>query len=311
MMHAKRIRTSTAKAATVIAAMSAALAWPAVTLAQDRPPSVKGEAPPSEAEKKKSAEAKAKAAEGPFSLSGLGPVDPTTQKAIQKLDQACTASPMSREGMSAQEEARCNAAMAAVSARGGAGAAAILAALNDGKSERPYYARTQLFLALGKVQDPAVRSAVVGGLEKIAKDKLEDHNQDLWQIEDTLRTMFAGGPDPELPWDPAPTVDEWEGAVRSSVAWRKIENASAGKTRFELFAARLVDARKRRVDADPKAAFRAIAYLVRHAPREGKSAAHAYAGRKDLTPEIKSAFEDLESEAEFKLQAPVVQSVRF
>jgi hypothetical protein len=301
--------TKTARAVVVSGVtglLGLALAFgPSEARADEKSPTIQEKVPP----KPKPAPAQAKTAvvdeKAPFDLSGLPPLDRETEKAIGALDEACVASPMSREGMSPKEEARCNLAMARVVARGKVGASAILAALNDHDAVHTYYARAQLYSALGKVDDPKVRGVVIAGLEKIGKEHLEEFVSDTYEMQAALFAMFGAGPEAIAPWDAAvPVSDGWEEAKLAAAEWRKVEATWAGKKRNEVLITRLTSAKKEKASDDPKVAYRAIAYLVKQAPREAKTAATLYSKRKDLKEDIAAAFEDLSSEAEFRVTMP-------
>ncbi|HTJ80138.1 MAG TPA: hypothetical protein VL400_00405 [Polyangiaceae bacterium] len=307
-----RIASRVRLGAFVCAALASIASASSVARADDGAPTV-GDASPYGARSKKVAPAKApppapqeaaEAPKGPFDGSALGAIDPVTVKAIAALDEACVSSPMSREGMTREEEARCNLAMARITARGKAGASAILASLDDSGGNHPYYARSQLYAALGKLDDEKVREAVVAGYEKIAKEKLEDFESDSYELDETLKTMFATGPEADIPWETTPVADNWATLAATTAAWRKVATDNAGKKRNEILIGRLTAAKKDKKSDDPKVAYRAIAYLLRPAPREAKTSAHLYAARKDLPEDVASAFGDLESEAEFRLTVP-------
>ncbi len=276
--------------------------------AGDKSPTFVGKVAPSP----KPAPAKAKTAvesdKAPFDVSELPAIDRETEKAIAAVDEACVASPMSREGPTPQETARCNLAISRVVARGKAGASAILTALNDVVGAHPYYARAQLYVALGKIDDPKARSVLIGGLEKIGRSQLVDHVVESWVIQETLFAMFGAGPEATAPWEPTPSVsDGWEEAKLAAAEWRKVETAWAGKKRNEVLITRLTSAKKEKTSDDPTVAYRAVAYLVKQAPREAKLAGAQYAKRKGLAEEVAAAFEDLSSEADFRASIPAAR----
>jgi len=286
----------------VATAMALATLAPRAAVAEDVPSKIVEKVEPAKAPPP--APAPTEQAKTAFDTGGLSAIDPVTVKAIAALDEACVASPMSREGMSHDEEVRCNLAMAKISARGKVGASAVFAALNDPNAAHPYYARSQLYAALGKIDDEKIRGVVVAGLQKIATEELSDYEQDLYQLDETLNAMFATSPDADVPWDAKPVPDDWEGARANSRAWLAVQSKWAGKKRNEILITRLTTAKKDKTSADPKVAYQAIAYLVRHTPRTAKASAHTYAARDELAAEVRSGFEDLEQEAEFRLTEP-------
>ena len=275
-----------------------AFAFGATADAGEKPP-ISGKAPPKVPPKQEAAKP---AATGPFDLSKLDPVDSATTKAIAALAERCLASEFSREGPSAQEVAKCNAAVASVGAQGKKGVSAILAVLNDPTYKLRTFGRQRLYGVLAKMEDEKTRDVVIEGLAKIASEKLSDHIAYAGEIDKTLRAMAGSGPAVAIPWEAKAAVrDSFAELADSAAAWRAFHKANEGKTRAQMTEEALKEARAGKKDDDPKKAYRAINALWQHAPKEALGAVKAYRKRSDLAKPTAEAFEWLESRIEFQI----------
>ncbi len=271
------------------------------TARADKPaPPLKGAAPPAEAAPSR---AKTVDAGKPFDASGLGKRDAASDKAVAAVEAQCLSDPMSREGPTPAESARCQVAVARLLARGKHAAPSIFARLNRGAdADAGYYATSRLLFALSKIEHDDVRLATVRGYESIAKEELEDHEGLLWQMDDTLRGMYGAGPAIALPWAPSVVRDEWEAMRAAAADWVVFAGEHAGKARKRTAADALARARRERADDDPAKAYRGISFLLDKSPGEALKAAQAYLKRSDLEPAVASAFEGLESDAEWRVE---------
>jgi hypothetical protein len=232
----------------------------------------------------------------PFDLSKLDPVDARATKAIEKVSVACRASEFSREGPLPTEAAKCKTAVNALAAQGPKAASAIIAVLNlqEYKGMRRFgYER--LWNTLAKIDDEKVRNVVIDGYVKISDEKLSSHRWQAYLAEKAMFTLSGDGPPAEIPWTKSKVVRDFDTQLADSAAgWRAFKKASEGKTRKQLKQAALAAARKNKTSDDPKAAYRAAEVLRRFATLEALFAVRAYQKRKDLTSEVRGAFETLE-----------------
>jgi hypothetical protein len=238
--------------------------------------------------------------EAPFDAKPFGAIDPTTAKLVRRVEETCHESPFSRDGMSPAEEAKCNAEVARLLGRGALAVPAILARLNDCEGLESYYARTRLYHVLGRQHDQRVRWALVDALTWVSDTETEDYAIDTTMIEHALEQAFGSAPPPPLPWDDQPVVEAWAEARASAARWAAYAAGHRGKTRGQIVAETMTRARKELASTDVGAAYRAIASLMPLAPREAGRAASAYAARDGLTDRERAAFQDLESEAQWR-----------
>lgn len=273
----------------------------------DGPPPVKGKAPPAETPP---AQAKTVQTKKPFDASELGARDAAADKDVARVDERCMSDPMSREGPSPEEVAKCNAAVARLMARGKKGAPSIFAALNSLNSESSYYGTNRLLFALGKIDDKKVRNVVLAGFQKIAADELDENFMMVHHIPETLEAMLGAAPEAIVPWEYESVTDHWEEQREVAARWKAFAGANADKSRLELAAERAKKARKEKADADPKKAYRAIKFLVSRSPSEALNAAKAYQKRKDLAEDVASEFESLQFEAEMVLEEQRARAAR-
>jgi hypothetical protein len=234
-----------------------------------------------------------------FDGRALGRVDPAVQKLIAGIEEGCRDRFMSREGPSLADQRRCDAAVARLTARGRGAAPAMFEWLNDSDTKFGY-ARTRVFFALSKIDDPKVRETLLAGAERIVREKREEFGADLWTLDGTLRGMFGAGPAVDAPWVEAAVADDWQSHALEVERWRAFAVASGPKRRSTLRAEALRSARATKSDDDPIRAYQAIAALLELAPREARPAAAAYAKRVTDAP-VRDAFESLESEATWRL----------
>lgn len=284
---------------TLVLAVSLAIStWSAAALA-DKTVSIKGKAPPAEPapEKAKTIETKK-----PFDFGELGARDAAADKAIAKVMERCVSDPFSREGPTVTETARCNAAVARLTAFGKKAAPSIFAALNSPDGLESYYAMNRLLFALGKIDDKKVRSVAIDGFATIAKEESDVHASFAYQIPESLEAMMGATPPVQLPWEPSEVSDPWEEHRKTAGAWKEFAADNEDKTRKQIASAHLAKARKEKTDDDPAAAYRAIAFLVARSPLEAKRAAEAYLKREGLEGDVESGFDMLKSQAEWKIE---------
>ena len=239
----------------------------------------------------------------PFDLSKLDPVDPATTRAIAVFAERCKTSEFSREGPSADEVAKCNAAAASVGAQGKKGTSAILAALNDKNGKLGSFGRRRLYGVLAKIDDEPTRDVLVAGLAKIASEKLEAHTSYVGEIERTLRAMAGAGPAVAIPWEKPAVVRDWLVEVAEhAAAWRAFQTENKGKSRAQISQETLTAARVEKTSDDAKKAYRAIHSLSQHAPEEALGAVKAYRKRSDLPKAAAEAFQALESQINLQVE---------
>jgi len=281
----------------------------ALSAAADVKAPIAGKAPPAEVEKPKQKQAAKTepAPEGeirPFDISGLGPIDPATDKAIGALDTTCRSSEFRREGPSQAEVAKCNVAIAKVATSGKKGASAIFASLNTLRHQKMRsFSRSRTFSLLGKLEDETVRDVLVTGLAKIASEKASAYVGDARLIDQTLREMAGSGPLTAIPWEEKTVRDSWQSVAASAEAWRAFQKANAGKKRAEIVKEALALARADRKSDDAKKAYRAVEVLIQRAPKEALAAARQYQKRSDLPDAVRGAFASLESRCEWAAEA--------
>lgn len=277
---------------------SAILCWSAAAFA-DKPVSIKGKAPPPEPAPE---QAKKTEAQKPFDHSELGARDAAAEKAVAKVKERCVADPMSREGPTEEEQARCNLAVARLVGLGMKGAPSILAALDEADELDSYYAVNRLLFTLGKIDDKKLRRVVVDGFATIAKEESDAQVMLVYQLPETLEAMLGASPPVDVPWDTAAVTDAWEENRRTAARWSAFLDENADKTRKQIAAAHLARARKEKADEDPIKAYRAIEHLVDRAPFEALRAAKGYLKRDGLDGDVEAGFESLMSEAEWRIE---------
>lgn len=283
----------------VLALLSSALVgWSTAALA-DQPIKIKGKAPPAE---RAPEQAKKAEVQKPFDYSELGAREAAAEKAVAKVKERCVADPMSREGPTPEEQARCNLAVAQLTGLGKKGAPSILVALNAADEIASYYAVNRLLFSLGKIDDKQVRGVVVDGFATIAKEEADAQAILVYQLPETLEAMMGSCPPVDLPWENGAVTDAWEENRKTAARWSAFATENADKTRKQLAAEHMTRARKEKASEDPAKAYRAIEHLVDRAPFEALKAAKAYASRKDLDEDIADAFESLESQAEWRIE---------
>jgi hypothetical protein len=275
------------------------LTWSQIASADKPSPPLKGKAPP---EEKAPERAKRVETKKPFDFSDLGARDAASDKDVARVNERCVSDPMSREGPTPEEEARCNAAVAKLVARGKKAAPSILASLNTLDNDRSYYASNRLLFALGKIDDKKVRGAVLAGYSTIAKEELEDHTLVVHQLPEALESMLGAAPPAMIPWEEQPVTDGWEEHRLGAKTWQTFLGATEGKTRKQITLEHFAKSRKEKADDDAKKAYQAISFLVTRSPHEALKAADAYAKRKDLDSKIVVAFDSLKSEAEWRVE---------
>jgi len=251
-------------------------------------------APPAEVQNR------AAARDTPFDPKGFGPVDPTTARIVRSVEQSCYESPFSRDGMSPDEEAKCNAQVARLLGRGAMAVPAILARLNDREGLESYYARTRLYHVLGLQHDQRLRVALVDALAWIGDTETEDYAMDGSMIESALTQSFGSAPAPLVPWLDEPVVEMWAEARSKAAKWSDFAKTHKGKSRGQIVAETMTRARKELASPDAAVAFRAMSSLMLHAPREVARAAQAYASREGLDEQAQLAFENLAGDAEWR-----------
>jgi hypothetical protein len=276
----------------------AILCWSAAAFA-DKPVSIKGKAPPPEPAPE---QAKTTEAQKPFDYSELGARDAAAEKAVAKVKERCVADPMSREGPTAEEQARCNLAVARLVGLGKKGAPSILAALDEVELIDSYYAVNRLLFTLGKIDDKKVRRVFVDGFATIAKEESDAQVMLAYQLPETLEAMLGASPPVDVPWDTAAVTDAWEENRKTAARWSAFLDENADKTRKQIAAAHLAKAKKEKADEDPIKAYRAIEHLVDRAPFEAFRAAKAYAGREGLEKDVADGFESLMAQAEWRIE---------
>lgn len=277
---------------------AAVVSWSAAALA-DKPISIKGKAPPPETAPE---QAKKTEVQKPFDYSELGARDAAAEKAVTKVKERCVADPMSREGPTAEEQARCNLAVARLVGLGKKGAPSILAALDQADELDSYYAVNRLLFTLGKIDDKKVRRVVVDGFATIAKEEADAQVMLVYQLPETLEAMLGASPPVDVPWDTAAVTDAWEENRRTAARWKAFVDENADKTRKQIAAEHLARARKEKADEDPIKAYRAIEHLVDRAPFEALRAAKGYLKRDGLDGDVEAGFESLMSEAEWRIE---------
>ena len=286
------------KRSLLVLVASALVCWSAAAIA-DKPVNIKGKAPPADPPP---ARAKTTEAQRPFDYSGLGARDAAADKAVAKVKERCVADPMSREGPTPEEQARCNLAVAQLTGLGKKGAPSILAALDEARGYEGYYAVNRLFFALGKIDDKKVRGVVVEGFSTFAKEEDDEASLIGENVQLALEAMMGATPPVALPWEPAVVTDHWEATRHAAAAWKGFAAENADKTRKQIAAEHVTRARKEKASDDPAKAYRAIEHLVARAPFEALKAAKAYASREGLDDDVASAFELLQSQAEWRIE---------
>ncbi len=274
-------------------------AWSVVAFADKPAPPLKGKAPPPEVapEKSKTVETKS-----PFDYSELGKRDAAIEKEIAKVHERCLSDPMSREGPTPEETAKCNVAVSKLLVRGSKAAPSILAALNRVDDASSYYAVNRLLFVVGKMDDKKVRKAVVDGLETVTKEEKEDLYMIAYQLPGTLESMLGAAPPVSVPWDDTSVTDHWEEQRNQAEAWGAFIEANAKKTRAQIVGEHLGKARKDKASSDAAAAWRAINFLVQRSPTEALAAANAYLKRDGLESDVSSGFEMLKNQAEWLIE---------
>lgn len=296
---------------TVCVCLSVALCGQANIASADGPKPIAEKAPKTPASAPRPEAAKAAVArDTPFDPKGFGPVDPTTARIVRSVEQTCHESPFSRDGMSPEEEAKCNAQVARLLGRGAMAVPAILARLNDREGLESYYARTRLYHVLGLQHDQRLRVALVDALVWIGDTETEDYAMDGSMIESALTQAFGSAPAPMVPWVDEHVVEMWAEARSNAAKWSDFAKAHKGKSRGQIVAETMTRARKELASPDAAVAFRAMSSLMLHAPREVARAAQAYASREGLEEQAQLAFENLAGDAEWRSSPDYLRASR-
>lgn len=231
-----------------------------------------------------------------FDAAELGEPDKATMALVKTVEERCYAEPRSREGMTPSEERRCNLAVSRLSSKGTRAVPAILAALNA-SDDAHYYARTRLYHALGKSDDPRVEDVLLRGYARIATRKLDAFTSDTSMIEDALVTMNAADPAGAAAIGKKEITDQWASAEDRVLTWRVFQRDHASTSKADLRKEGLKKARADVKSKDLRVAYLAMTTLAELAPSEGLAAANALLEREDLTPDDKSPFYIITSRA--------------
>ncbi len=263
---------------------------------KENPKPIQGEAP---VDPPKSAEAAKVAAPSGnvFDATEIGVPDKATLALITSVEEKCSAEPRSREGMSPAQEKRCNAVVARLVQRGSAAVPAIFAKLNAENDYSHYYARTRLYYALGKMDNPKVEDVLLRGYARVATKKLDGYSNDVSMIENALVAMNGVDPVGAEAIGKADVTDPWVAAEDSVLTWRVYQRDHAGQAKSALKAAALKRARTDKSSPDLKKAYLAISTLAELAPSEGLKAASKLIENEAVSSNDKNPFYALESRA--------------
>jgi hypothetical protein len=281
----------------------------------DGPVPIVGQPPPAAVSPPSPATAGTQSAEAerdvPFDPKGFGKPSPQATKLVLRVEQQCYASPLSREGMTPHDEARCNVAIARLSSMGVAAVPAIVDRLNQRDAIEHYYGRSRLYYVLGRLADQRVRQVMVDGLVWMTVHHESDFVQDLGSMEVALKEAYGGVPMRRAHWAQDVAVDARSEQEQRTAQWVAHAARYRGKTRGYVIADMMGRARRELASADAATAYEAVASLMQFAPREAGRAATAYAAREGLDGEQRSAFEALVSESEWRSQPGYPNMISF
>ena len=255
----------------------------------ESPKPITGKAP---ADPPKSGEGAKVAAEpgNVFDASELGTPDKATEALIKTVEEKCSAEPRSREGMSPREEKRCNATVARLVQQGSRAVPAIFAKLNAENDFSHYYARTRLYYALGKMDDPKVEDILIRGFARVATKKLDGYSNDLPMIQNALVAMNGVDPVGAEAIGKPDITDQWASAEDQVFTWRLWQRDHAGKTKTALKSEALKRARADKSSKNLKTAYLALSTLAELAPPQALKAVNKLLEGDELTSEEKNPF---------------------